>query len=486
MNSYLLNRALGSVDPNSFRVVQTTRLIHSIEPAPGIRFSARPRLQGQTNEQELESPETEIFAHKSGVKCLAIDKKDGQVLVSAGADPSIHLWNLESRGSELDHIHRPSASVNKLSHPDAHTHAITSLSIYPFDYEPSSIFSTSYDGTLKLSAIQPSGITPTETFKLNCTPYAHSFSSQPDSKGLVAIATSEQYVRLVDPRAGLAIHQLPGHTGAVLSVDWAPHNPHLLASSSVDNKALIFDVRRGGFNAALASLDMDDPTGLVPPDSKASMSTLSQIRPAYSRNARAHSGPVTGIRWTSNGRQLVTAGQDARIRVWDAASGANTLAHFGPQVRNGTTSNLGERAPLLIPSEFTTPGHEALLWPNFGELSERGDIFMFELREGTLIKRLRVLGVPLRQQNVGPIKPSALRPTRINDMVLRGCGGSGEGIELFTAHGDGVIRSWVSSEADAEPTEAEEEVLSARKRKRGVLDDLYKNFFEAGASGART
>ncbi|KAJ5721269.1 uncharacterized protein N7483_009203 [Penicillium malachiteum] len=475
-------RALGSVDPNSFRVAQTTRLVHSLEPAPGIRFSARPRSQGHTNEKELESPENEIFAHKSGVKCLAIDKKDGQVLVSAGADPSIHIWNLESRGSELNHIHRPSASIGKLSHPDAHTHAITSLSVYPFDYKPSSIFSTSYDGTLKLSAIQPSGITPTETFKLNCTPYAHSFSSQPDSKRLVAVATSEQYVRLVDPRAGLSIHQLPGHTGAVLSVDWAPHNPHLLASSSVDNKALIFDVRRGGFNAAIASLDMDDPTGLVLPDPTVPVSALSQIRPAYSRNARAHSGPVTGIRWTSNGRQLVTAGQDARIRVWDAASGANTLAHFGPRVRNGTTSNLGERAPLLIPGEFTAAGHETLLWPNFGELSERGEIFMFELREGTFIKMLKVPGV--LKARPGPIQPSALRATRINDMVLRGCGGSGEGIELFTAHGDGVIRSWVSSEADAEPTEAEEEVLSARKRKRDVLDDIYKTFFEAGESGA--
>ncbi|KAJ5701699.1 hypothetical protein N7488_009247 [Penicillium malachiteum] len=489
MNFYLLCRALGSLDPNSFRVTRTTQLIHSLEPAPGIRFSARPRSQSSTTQKELESRDNEIFAHKSGVKCLAIDKKDGQVLVSAGADPSIHVWNLESRGSELNHIHHPSASISKFSHPDAHTHSITSLSVYPFDYEPSSIFSTSYDCTLKLSAIQPTGITPTDTFKLDCTPYSHSFSSQPDSKRLVAVATSEQYVRLVDPRSGISVQRLPGHSGAVLSVDWAPHNPHLLASSSVDNRALIFDVRRGGFNAAIASLDMDDPVGLVPPAPNTSVSALSQIRPAYSRSARAHSGAVTGIRWTSNGRHLVTAGQDARIRVWDVASGANTLAHFGPRVRNSTTSNLAERAPLLIPREFTGAAHETLLWPNFSEVDERGEIFMFELREGTFIKRLKVPGVPTSvraRSKVGAIKPSPLRATRINDMVLRGSGGSGEGIELFTAHGDGVIRSWVSSEADAEPTEAEEEALADRKRKRGVLDDLFKTFFEDGASETPT
>jgi len=34
-------------------------------------------------------------------------------MVSGGADPSIHLWDLESRGSELDHLHKSIASVDK-------------------------------------------------------------------------------------------------------------------------------------------------------------------------------------------------------------------------------------------------------------------------------------------------------------------------------------------------------------------------------------
>jgi hypothetical protein len=40
--------------------------------------------------------------------------KRGHSMVSGGADPSIHLWDLESRGSELDHLHRSIASLNKL------------------------------------------------------------------------------------------------------------------------------------------------------------------------------------------------------------------------------------------------------------------------------------------------------------------------------------------------------------------------------------
>ncbi|KAJ6161252.1 hypothetical protein N7470_004648 [Penicillium chermesinum] len=477
MNSFLLNRALGSVRPADFHVAQTTRLVHNLEPAPGIRFSSR-RPAPSNPQDEATADEglgvvEEVFAHKAGVKCLAIDEFEGRYMISGGADPSIHLWDLESRGSELDHIHRACASVSKSAHPDAHTHAITSLSIYPFDPVPSTIFSTSHDGTLKLSALQPPAITPVHTFKLECTPYSHSFSSQPGSTLLVAVGTSDRAVRLVDLRSGLSTHGLPGHTGAVLSVAWAPHKPHLLASASTDNKVIIFDVRRGGHNSAIATLDMDDPTGLT---LREPQSDTSSIRPAYSRHARAHNGAVTGVRWTSNGSHIVTAGQDARIRVWDAATGANTLVHFGPRVRNSASSALAERAPLVIPKGFMMPGQETILWPNFHEQDDRGEIFMFELREGTFIKRLRVPGLMSSSQNVRG-RASALSAARINDLVWRGNGGAGEGLELFSAHGDGTIRSWVSREPDGEPTEEEEAQEADRKRKRNVLDDIYKGFF---------
>lgn len=401
-------------------------------------------------------------------------------MISGGADPSIHLWDLESRGSELEHIHRACASVSKPSHSAAHTHAITSLSIYPFDPVPSTIFSTAHDGTLKWSALQSPEITPLHTFNLDCTPYAHSFSSAPASTLLLAVATSDQSVRLVDLRSGLATHGLPGHNAPVLSVAWAPHKPYLLASGSVDNRVIIFDVRKGGHNSAIATLDMDDPVGLVNPASAPNSYTA---RAAFSPTARAHNGPVTGVRWTSNGSHIVSTGQDARIRVWDAASGANTLVHFGPRVRNSSTSHLAERAPVLVPKGFMTPGHETLLWPNFNEQDDRGEIFMFELREGTFVKRLKLPGVAMSQSQVRG-RASALSAARINDLVWRGNGASGEGVELFSAHGDGTIRSWVSREEDGELDEEEEAAEATRKRKRDVLDDIYKGFL--GAEEARS
>lgn len=80
MNSYLLNRALGSIPSNAFHVAQTTRLVHNLEPAPGIRFSSR-RAAATSQSRDDATPfddvdplAEEVFAHKSGVKCLAIDQ----------------------------------------------------------------------------------------------------------------------------------------------------------------------------------------------------------------------------------------------------------------------------------------------------------------------------------------------------------------------------------------------------------------------------
>lgn len=100
---------------------------------------------------------------------------------------------------------------------------------------------------------------------------------------------------------------------------------------------------------------------------------------------------------------------------------------------------------------------------------------MFEMREGTFIKRLKVPDLMAgRQQFQG--RSSALSAGRINALAWRGNGASGEGLEMFSAHGDGTIRTWVSREPEGEPGEAEEAEQADRKRKRDVLEDMYQGF----------
>ncbi|WEW59751.1 hypothetical protein PRK78_005231 [Emydomyces testavorans] len=331
---------------------------------------------------------------------------------------------------------------------------------------------------VNLSSLDGSKITPVHTFSLHSTPYSHSLSSHPSSHLLIGVGTSDKSVRLLDLRSGLSTHSLPGHAGAVLSVQWAPHNPHLIASASKDNRALIFDIRRGGHNSTIASLDMDDAVGVLPP---ATAPPTIHPRKPFTHQSRAHNGAVTGIRWTPRGDYLITAGQDSRLRVWDATTGANTLMHFGPRIRNSASLHLAERAPLVLP-EHQTP---FFFWPNYSDPDDRGEIFLFSLRneEGALVTPLKVPGIPSRERMRAIGKPSALSAARVNALAWRGEGGSGEGMEMFSGHGDGTIRCWVSrTEEDVDEVEGEREEreVEERKRKRDVLEEVYRGLMEPG------
>ena len=101
---------------------------------------------------------------------------------------------------------------------------------------------------------------------------------------------------------------------------------------------------------------------------------------------------------------------------------------------------------------------------------------MFELRDGVFVKLLRVPGLHLARQPQQQ-RSTALSAARINALAWRGNGASGEGLEMFSAHGDGTIRAWTPSVLDEEEVDEEDELERAdRKRKRDVLDDVYRSF----------
>jgi len=203
--------------------------------------------------------------------------------------------------------------------------------------------------------------------------YNHALSSIA-SHLLVACATQHPAVRLVDLRSGSSTHSLAGHHGALLSLAWSPVLEHILASGGIDGTVRLWDIRKS--SGALGVLNMEDSVGIQGTDGMG--------KGARSRDTgKAHSAAVNGIAWTDNGSYIVTAGHDDRIRVWDASTGANTLASFGPTLKNGHLSNL----PLVVsPTSSANPGKEVLFYPNEKEL------LMFELHEGKLLKRLRVPG----------------------------------------------------------------------------------------------
>jgi len=175
---------------------------------------------------------------------------------------------------------------------------------------------------------------------------------------------------------------------------------------------------------------------------------------------------VNGITWTDDGSYIITAGHDERIRVWDAATGANTLASFGPTIKNGHLSTL----PLVTsPSTASSTGKELLLYPNEKEL------LLFELHEGKILKRLKVPGPTMAAVRSRTGERNI--KNRITGLVWRG-----QADGMYSAHTDGQIRAWLPRTAEDEFLDKEEDSLKLQddqdegvKRKRRVLDDVFRN-----------
>jgi DNA excision repair protein ERCC-8 len=295
-------------------------------------------------------------------------------------------------------------------------------------------------------------------FDLNSIIYTHALSPIA-SHVLVACATQHPAVRLVDLRTGSSTHSLAGHHGALLSLAWSPTLEHILASGGIDGIVRLWDIRKS--SGALGVLNMEDSMGVLGTDGMG--------RGARTREfGKAHTGAVNGITWTDDGAYLITAGHDERIRVWDAATSANTLANFGPTIKNGHLSNL----PLVVsPSLASSPGKEILFYPNEKEL------LMFELHEGKLLKRLRVPGPTMAAVRSRTGERNI--KNRITGLVWRG---QADGI--YSAHTDGQIRAWLPRTAEDDFLDKEEEDSLKRhdedqdesvKRKRQVLDDVFRD-----------
>ena len=177
-------------------------------------------------------------------------------------------------------------------------------------------------------------------------------------------------------------------------------------------------------------------------------------------------GAVNGITWTDDGKYLVTSGTDERMRVWDTATGANTLANFGPTIRNGQNTAL---QPLLAPSHLSPVGSETIYFPNPQE------ILNFDLHAGTLQRRLRIVG---QAAPTGPAPSMRNLKNRTTSLAWRAFN-----VEFYSAHSDGSIRCWRPKTWEDELIEQEEKEAAQgtgseaaeRKRKRDELEEVVRS-----------
>lgn len=377
-------------------------------------------------------------------------KRDNSLL-SAGADSSVAIWDLENTTSPPtpeSTLHAPLGFARRTSTTESL--GITHISFYPFD--SLAFLTTGYDHTLKLFSSET--LESSASFDLGSVIYSHATSTVAPHL-LVACASQHPAVRLVDLRSGSSTHSLAAHSGAVLAVAWHPKDENVLASGATDGTVRLWDIRRSA--ASLGVLDLEDSVGIAGYDGKGTGARRRE-------RGRAHNGAVNGVTWTEDGRYLVSVGHDESMRVWDMITGANTLANFGPGLKNAQTTAL---FPLLAPSHLSPPGNEVIYFPNPREITA------FDLHTGTLLSRLRTQG-----PNAG-FDPSGSRnlTPRTTSLAWRT-----HHVEMYSAHADGAIRCWkprtwedVALEREGKEEDGTAEEENERKRKREELDQIVRD-----------
>lgn len=474
MQPRLLAREVGDLPGRDLSQITASQLLRSFGPAPQHRFNGEVKLPQNDQQTALDEDRPHrLRAHGAGVSSLALEKFDGRLLVSGGADGSLKLWDLEScPGPYGTHTFRPVGSISRSTggpRSGGHSHGITHLAFYPFD--PDAFLSSSYDKTLKLWATARSALSA--EFDLNATVYSHA-SSPIASHLLISCATQHSNVRLVDLKSGSAVQALVAHGGPVLSTAWSPRHEHILVSGHADGKARIWDIRRAG--GVIAQLDQEDSLGIVHRFKHATASASDWgSMPHFRASAQAHDEAVNGLQWTDDGRYIVSAGLDRRIRVWDTDTGANTLASFGSIVQN----QHAKTASFLVTLSGLSTGHQLLVWPNDQE------ILLLDLHDGTVVGRLRSPG---STHSTGA-RGSEMGRNRITNIAWRSAGGGsgqagpvmggGNSIgAIYSSHLDGQIRAWMPQFPGPEDADEDEEIgvdEEVKQRKRKAIENAYRS-----------
>ncbi|EMD34913.1 hypothetical protein CERSUDRAFT_139652 [Gelatoporia subvermispora B] len=173
-------------------------------------------------------------------------------------------------------------------------------------------------------------------------PYAHPLSWSTQNNIAVACGRDVHYQDL-DSRTISHLCKLPRYCGHISSIAWAAHEPHLLAAGTTCgivtlrdantrqqvvewSSAMITTVGGMSWREQVLAVGMDD--GDV---------TVFDVRSREHNILTTHKSRVHGVRWSPDGKYLLTGDQQGVVRLWDVRAGKDLVelkTHGGKMKHN--------------------------------------------------------------------------------------------------------------------------------------------------------
>lgn len=141
----------------------------------------------------------------------------------------------------------------------------------------------------------------------------------------LAVGTNHCTIELWNVERKKLVRKMLGHCSRVGSLSWNPKGPFMLSSGSRDGKILNHDVRVGP-----GGLNIHSTHGLFMQQHEAIPNYPSQVTSVFT----GHSQEVCGLKWSPDGSQLASGGNDNTLHIWDAhaASFSPSLFTFNEHV----------------------------------------------------------------------------------------------------------------------------------------------------------